>query len=151
MRWHPDTRWGIVALGNRTYAPMRPVCAEILDEIVRDEAPEAARARAIERLWPQTERAMALAESLLADWDDAALDAMAAMNLDLDQSRSERREAWQALAAGTVRRDAASVTSRSPAHARWSVVTDRGPVELDVLLTAEKEPRIQALTARALG
>jgi hypothetical protein len=43
------------------------------------------------------------------------------------------------------------VTSRSPAHARWTVVTDRGPVELDVLLTAEKEPRIQALTARALG
>ena len=151
MRWHPDTRWGIVALGNRTYAPMRPVCAEILEEIVRDEAPEAARARAIERLWPQTERAMALAESLLADWDDAALDAMAAMNLDLDQSRVERREAWQALAAGTARRDASSVTSRSPAHARWTVVTERGPVELDVLLTAEREPRIQALTARALG
>jgi hypothetical protein len=43
------------------------------------------------------------------------------------------------------------VTSRSPAHARWTVVPDRGPVELDVLLTAEKEPRIQALTARALG
>jgi CubicO group peptidase (beta-lactamase class C family) len=150
MRWHPDTRWGIVALGNRTYAPMRPVCAEILDEIVRDEAPEAARARAIERLWPQTERAMALAESLLADWDDAALDAMAAMNLDLDQSRSERREAWQALAAGTVRRDAASVTSRSPAHARWTVLTETGPVELDVLLTAERDPRIQALAARPL-
>ena len=151
MRWHPDTRWGIVALGNRTYAPMRPVCAEILEEIVGDEAPEAARARAIERLWPQTERAMALAESLLADWDDAALDAMAAMNLDLDQSRVERRGAWQALAAGTARRDASSVTSRSPAHARWTVVTERGAVELDVLLTAEREPRIQALTARALG
>jgi CubicO group peptidase (beta-lactamase class C family) len=150
MRWHPDTRWGIVALGSRTYAPMRPVCAEILDEIVREEAPEAARARAIERLWPQTERAMGLAESLLVEWDDAALDDMAATNLDLDQMRAERRESWRALAAGTARRDPASVTSRSPAHARWTVLTETGPVELDVLLTAERDPRIQALAARPL-
>ena len=150
MRWHPDTRWGVVALANRTYAPMRPVCAQILEEIVKDEAPEAARERAVERLWPRTERAMLLAESLLVEWDDAALDAMAAMNLDLDQSRAERREAWQALSSGSVRRDAASVTSRSPAHARWTVVTQAGPVELDVLLTAEHEPRIQALAARPI-
>jgi hypothetical protein len=118
---------------------------------VAEEAADAARVRAVDRLWPQTEQAMVLAEALLAEWDDAALDAAAAINLDLDQSRVERREAWQALAAGTAWRDTSSVMSRSPAHARWTVVTERGPVELDVLLTAEREPRIQALTARALG
>lgn len=148
MRWHPDTRWGIVALGNRTYAPMRHACADALAAIVHDEAGEASRVRAVDRLWPQTERAMALAESLLEEWDDAALDSAAAINLDLDQARDERRRAWQALAAGSVRRDPASVTSRSPAHARWTVATDDGLVELDVLLTGEREPGIQALTAR---
>jgi len=150
MRWHPSTRWAIVALANRTYAPMRVLCAEILAKIVSDEAREASRLRAIERLWPQTERAMDLLEALLVEWDDTALDAMAAVNLDLDQARHERRDAWQFLAAGTVRRDPASVISRSPAHARWTVMTDAGRVELDVLLTGEREPRIQALAARLL-
>lgn len=151
MRWHPDTRWAVVALGNRTYAPMRLVCAEALSEIVADEAAEAARLRAIDRLWPQTERAMDVAESLLAEWDDAALDAIAAVNLDLDQSRAERRHAWSALGAGAVRRDVASVTSRSPAQARWIVASDVGRFELDVLLTGEREPRLQAMAARPLG
>ncbi len=150
MRWHPDTRWAVVALANRTYAPMRLACADALAAIVADEAHEAARVRAVDRLWPQTEQAMALAEQLLSHWDDAALDAMAAINLDLDQARAERRQAWQSLRAGTVSRDASSVTSRSPAHARWAVATDRGRVELDVLLTGEREPRIQSLSARSL-
>ena len=150
MRWHPDTRWAVVALGNRTYAPMRLVCAEALSEIVADEAPEAARLRALDRLWPQTERAMDLAESLLEEWDDEALDAIAAVNLDLDQPRPERREAWRALAAGRARRDGASVTSRGPAHARWTVDSAHGRVELEVLLTGEREPRLQSLVARPL-
>lgn len=151
MRWHPDTRWAVVALGNRTYAPMRLVCAEALSEIVADEAADAARQRAIDRLWPQTERAMDVAESLLAEWDDVLFDTVAAVNLDLDQPRAERRQAWQALSAGSVIRDVASVTSRSPAHAHWIVASDGGRVELDVLLTGEREPRIQALAARPLN
>ncbi len=148
MRWHPDTRWGVVALANRTYAPMRDACASALAEIVAEEAADAARVRAVDRLWPQTEQAMVLAEALLAEWDDAALDAMAAVNLDLDQGRDERRSAWQSLAAGGVVRDGVSVISRSPAHARWIVATDGGRVELEVLLTGEREPRIQTLVAR---
>jgi CubicO group peptidase (beta-lactamase class C family) len=148
MRWHPDTRWGVVGLANRTYAPMRDACASALAELVAEEAADAARVRAIDRLWPQTEQAMVLAEALLAEWDDAALDAMAAINLDLDKGRDERRSAWQALAASEVVRDAMSVTSRSPAQARWIVATDMGRVELEVLLTGEREPRIQSLTAR---
>ncbi len=148
MRWHPDTRWGVVGLANRTYAPMRDACASALAELVAEEAADAARVRAIDRLWPQTEQAMVLAEALLAEWDDAALDAVAAINLDLDKGRDERRSAWQALAASEVVRDAMSVTSRSPAQARWIVATDMGRVELEVLLTGEREPRIQSLTAR---
>ena len=151
MRWHPDTRWAVVALGSRTYAPMRLVCAEALSEIVFSEASDAARQRAIDRMWPQTERAMDVAESLLTEWDDAALDAIAAVNLDLDQSRAERRQAWQGLSAGVVRRDAATVTSRSPAHARWIVDSGSGRIELDVQLTGEREPRLQSLVARPLG
>ena len=148
MRWHPATRWGVVALANRTYAPMRIACAEALAAIVADEAAEAARMRSIDRLWPQTERAMLLAESLLVAWDDDALDDVAAVNLDLDQSRAERRAEWESLGVDSLVRDLGSVTSRSPAHARWRVLTEGGPVDMDVLLTGEREPRIQAMTAR---
>ena len=150
MRWHPDTRWGVIALANRTYAPVRLACAEALAAIVADEAAEAARVRGVDGLWPQTEQAMRLAEALLVDFDDAALDAVAAVNLDLDQRRQDRRRAWQELGVRQVRREITSVSSRSPAHARWRVSTDAGPIELDVLLTAEREPRIQALAARRL-
>ena len=149
MRWHPDTRWAIVALANRTYAPMRQACAEALVEIVAEDAAESARLRSIDRLWPQTEEAMALAETLLVRWDDSALDARAAMNLDLDVAREERRAHWEGLGATGVRRETATVTSSSPAHARWTVMTDAGPRELEVRLTAEREPRIQSLSARA--
>lgn len=147
MRWHPDTRWAVVALANRTYAPMRSACATVLSEIVADEAAVAARERSIARLWPQTEQAMALVEGLLLDWDDVALDAAAAVNLDLDQSRRERREAWAALGVRSLEREVGSVWTRSPAHAHWRVRTDVGPIELDVILTGERAPRIQSMSA----
>ncbi len=147
MRWHPDTRWAVVALGNRTYAPMRSVCAQALADIVADEAAAAARARAVTRLWPQTEEAMTLLEALLVEWDDDALDRAAAANLDLDQSRDERRQAWAALGVRSLERDKGSVWSRSPAHAHWTVRADIGLVELDVLMTGERTPRIQAMSS----
>lgn len=147
MRWHPDTRWAVVALANRTYAPMRVACAQALSEIVADEAAEIARLRAVDRLWPQTEQAMLLVESLLAEWDDTALDAAAALNLDQDQARAERREQWRSLGVSSVRRDPGSIASPSPAQATWTVITDVGAVQLGVLLTGERQPRIQAMTA----
>lgn len=151
MRWHPDTRWGVVALANRTYAPIRRACAQALAAIVRDEAPAMRRQRAEDRLWPQTRQAMDLAESLLLRWDDSALDRTSAVNLDLDQPRDERRHHWQQWGVGSVARRAGQVTSRSPAHACWQVDTDRGVIELDVSLTAERPPNIQSISAKRPG
>lgn len=150
MRWHPDTRWGVVGLANRTYAPIRQACAQALAEIVTDEAADMRRQRAEDRLWPQTTQAMGLAESLLIRWDDDALDAVSAINLDLDQARDDRRRHWQQWGVGRVARAPGQVTSRSPAHACWRVDTDRGVIELEVLLTAERPPRIQSISAQGL-
>ncbi|MGI9196980.1 MAG: serine hydrolase domain-containing protein [Candidatus Nanopelagicales bacterium] len=151
MRWHPDTRWAIVGLANRTYAPMGKVCAEILQAIVEDDAPAAMRERERARLWPATRQAMEVAESLLLQWDDALVDRAGAMNLDLDQPRDERQRHWQRLTedCGPFTRVADSVETRSPAHARWRMRGERGDVWLEVLLTPEREPRIQTLLASA--
>ncbi|MFM7599420.1 MAG: serine hydrolase domain-containing protein [Actinomycetota bacterium] len=149
MRWHPDTRWGIVALGNRTYANMRKVCADVLAEIVDEGAHAARRTREAEALWPITERGMGVAETLLGAWDDALVDQHGAMNLDLDQPRDERRRAWQRLTTerGPFEPVSDTLTSRSPAHARWRMRGESGDVWLEVLMTPEREPRIQTLAA----
>ena len=147
MRWHPDTRWGIVALANRTYAPMGKVCAEILNAVVEDEAATARQQREWSAMWPATRRAMRTAEALLAQWDDDVVDAAVAMNVDLDQPRVERRDVWSALAdeRGPFDRIDASVESKSPAHARWRMRGERGDVWLEVLMTPDREPRMQTL------
>ena len=149
MRWHPDTRWAIVALANRTYAPMGRVCGPILDAIVEGDAADARRERAAVGLWSQTRAAMAVAESLLETWDDALLDAHAAVNLDLDQWRDDRRATWARLSveSGPFARVPDSIQSGSPAHARWRMSGARGDVWLEVLLTPESIPRIQTLRA----
>lgn len=148
MRWHPRTGWGIVALGNRTYAPLGRACTQILNELVDAEPLTAERVHA--GLWPQTQAAMDLAEALLRQWDDGALDAHAAMNLDLDQSRHERRAIWQQVGErlGPFERD--SIESTSPAHARWIVTADNRQVQLEVLMSPESPPRIQALRVNAV-
>lgn len=144
MRWHPATGWGIVALANRTYAPMGKVCGEVLSDIVAAERADARASSDPADLWPQTQAAIDLAESLLSEWDDSSLDAIAAMNLDMDQPRDERREQWEELAAlGPFVQG--SLASDSPAHARRVMVGAHGDLRIDVLMSPESPPRMQAL------
>ena len=153
MRWHPESGWGVVALGNRTYAPMGKVAPIILADIVREDAADRSRQAARAAMWPQTIAAMDVAESLLAEWDDALLDQHAAVNLDMDRPRAERRADWQRVAAqtaGFVRRSD-SIESRSPAHARWCVAGPGGEAWLEVLLSPERPPRIQTLAITGPG
>jgi CubicO group peptidase (beta-lactamase class C family) len=149
MRWHPQSGWGIVALANRTYAPMGKACAALLDEIVSETAADDFE-NVLGTLWPETAAAMNLAESLLNQWNDSALDEIASMNLDLDQPRSERQAHWQELTAlGPFVRG--SVSSASPAHARWTMSGDRGDVRIEVLMSPESPPRLQALRIEDLN
>jgi CubicO group peptidase (beta-lactamase class C family) len=146
MRWHPATGYGVVALSNRTYAPMGLLVEQVGNALVADAEP---LVPAVERMWPVTREAMDVAESLLCAWNDELADAWFAHNLDLDQARAERRDAVRDLAANFVTRDDCSVSSRSPAHARWEVRTERGDVLLELLMSPDREPRIQTLTYRS--
>ena len=145
MRWHQGTGWAIVGLGNRSYAHMRRVCGAILGEIVAGTP-----VVPVATLWVETEVAMAVAESLVNSWDDTLADAHLAMNVDLDFPRAERRAEWQRAAAelGPLRRANSPVESDSPAHVRWWVEGEGGRAQLEVLLTPEREPRIQALMVK---
>jgi len=143
MRWHGASGWAVVAMGNRTYANVRAACTAAMAEIL------AATPSATEPdLWPETRDAMGMAEVLLRDWDDALLDRHAAVNVDLDRPRAERRAEWARVGAGLgpLSRTADPVESDSPAHARWWVEGPGGRVRLEVRLSPERPPLVQTLT-----
>ena len=96
MRWLPDRRVGVVALANLTYAPMRVLTRDILEDLAdRDELPpphevfvSAALAAACGGL-----------ERLLRDWDEQLFDDLFADNVLLDNDQHERRAAAAQLRA----------------------------------------------------
>jgi CubicO group peptidase (beta-lactamase class C family) len=145
MRWHPESGWGIVALGNRTYAPMMPAASEAMNAIIRDHFN--ADANVESKLWPETVKAMSAVEELLVAGNQSIADEWFAVNMDLDQPRSERMTAL----AGVVRngskisRVSESLKSTTPAHAKWQVTSDDGLIEIEILLTPTKPPKVQAL------
>lgn len=143
MRWHPASGLSVIALSNRTYAPMTPLADRVLRDLVAAEPKRAP----LHSLWPETVAAMGIAESLLSQWDSALADQHFAHNMDLDMSRSERRyqAAEMSQAIGAFNRDPASLESRTPAHARWIVEGRSGKVRIEVLMSPDPVPRIQSL------
>jgi len=150
MRWHAATGIGVVALSNRTYAPMTQLAERVISELVAHAEPLRS---AVEGLWPETLEAMAIAEALLSQWDSALADRHFAHNMDLDRNRSERRNEASELsqAIGAFTRDPATVESRTPAHARWIVAGRAGRARLEVLMSPDPSPRIQVLRFEAVS
>ena len=145
MRWHPQSGWGIVALGNRTYAPMMPVASEAMNLIVRDHAP--ARTYSESDLWFETASAMNAIEDLLQNWNDQTADAWFAVNMDLDQPRHERMSSIIEIVgnASAITRIPGTLSSTTPAHAKWQVSSDSGLVEIEILMSPTVPPKIQTL------
>ena len=145
MRWHPQSGWGIVALGNRTYAAMLPAATEALATIVRDYTP--AKIHSESDVWFETASAMNVVEGLLGDWSDKLADEWFAVNMDLDQPRSERAAAVAAIGSGsaTISRVPGSLSTTTPAHAKWQVLSDSGPIDIEILMSPTMQPKIQTL------
>lgn len=145
MRWHAQSGWAVILLANRTYANMRRVGEETMNDLVA-QFPGATDPQ----LWPRTLDAMDVCESLLLRWDDALADEWFSMNVDLDQAREERRDVWRRAGEGMTSLTRESVTSQSPAYASWTVSDGATKVRLELLLSPEATPRLQALSARRL-
>jgi hypothetical protein len=145
MRWHPESGWGIVALGNRTYAPMMLAASEALNIIVRDHVP--AKTYSESDIWFETTSAMDDIEGLLRNWDNQLADDWFAVNMDLDQPRNERMAAVTAVTGEPteVTRVPGSLSSTTPAHAKWQVSCGSSLVEIEILLTPTKPTKIQTL------
>ncbi len=150
MRWHPASGLAIVALGNRTYAPMRSFATTVLAETV---AEMPLQTDVLATLWPATRAAMDVVEGLARAWDDALADAHFASNVDLDRPRDERRAELARIVAelGPFARIERSVTSQTPADAMWRVRGPHGEASFELLMTPERPPRIQLVACEKIA
>jgi CubicO group peptidase (beta-lactamase class C family) len=150
MAWHPASGLGVIGLGNLRYAPMRGPVGEAARDLVRADGRPRRRPVAI----PSIARARHAVDALLARWDDAAADALFAMNVDLDLPRAMRREAVAAAieaVGGRLRADAARpVTSGTPAELIWWLRGERGWLRVRILGTPESTPSVQTLEVAAV-
>ena len=142
MEWLPEHGLGIVALGNRTYAPMRPAASEALRRLV-----QASSAPARQRLpAPALVAAQAGINQLVARWDEALADSLFAENFFLDEDRDQRRATLAALTLrhGALRTDGALRVTNA-LRGRWRLIGQRGRCWLWISLAPTTPPRVQAL------
>jgi CubicO group peptidase (beta-lactamase class C family) len=138
MRWHPATGTGVIAFGNSTYARMQSLTARLLGTIVR-ERPAIAP-------WPATVAARDAVTSLLGSWDDAAADRLFTPNVAWDSPYAERRAALDRIKAriGDFADDKAYQPQfPTPARCRWRLTGEHGTVQVQIMLTPERSPRVQ--------
>lgn len=154
MRWHPASGWGLIALGNCTYAPMHIPVAEALARLVtQSEADDRVKPTTRVVPWPQTVAAMDISEHLMRGDDSGLTDSVWSPNMDLDIPRAERMAALALVRAalGDTTRVESSVQFPSPARATWTIRGDAGSARLELWMTPERLPRIQKLIATELS
>lgn len=150
MRWHPASGVGVIALGNRTYAPMSTYAAEALAALV---SREAAPVRTVVP-WGATRTAGGQMEDLLRAWDDDLAAEAFAFNVDLDEPFDRRRAEIERIRErhGALSPDQdLPAESDSPAHLVWWLRGERGGrVRVEILLTGERPPRVQTFGLRSV-
>jgi len=147
MRWHQNSGWAIVALGNFTYAPMRVIGTRIINHIahldMKSNVPK-------QEMNSATQEAMSAVNSLINNWDNELADKWFTENMDLDQPRAERIADFAKLTAGLSRWDLVegSISAPTPSYVKWSVACQDTILEVELLMSPEKSQRIQKLTLK---
>lgn len=94
MRWHPASGLGIVALANRTYAPVGKVATAALADLVGALDPASAK----NPLEPALHRAREAVTALLNEWDDEVVRACFTRTVGEDEPWERRRTEARQLA-----------------------------------------------------
>ena len=93
MRWHPQSGYGVIALGNLTYAPMNELATEVMNKIVVEV--NALPATKELDIWNSTQKAVETVVRLLNKWDENIADKNFAMNVDMDKPREDREKEFK--------------------------------------------------------
>jgi CubicO group peptidase (beta-lactamase class C family) len=147
MRWHQNSGWAIIALGNVTYAPMRVIGTRIINYLahldMKSNVPK-------QEMNSATKEAMSAVNSLINNWDNELADKWFTENMDLDQPRAERIADFAKLTAGLSKWNLVegSISAPTPSYVKWSVACQDKILEVELLMSPEKSQRIQKLTLR---
>ena len=148
MRWFPDHGVGIVALGNLTYTSWGAPTEQVLDLLARTGALVARQPTPA----PILVTRQAQVSRLVARWDDALADSLAAMNLFLDESKPRRRAAIERLraAAGEGCREEGSLVAENALRGRWRMRCASGDLRVTITLAPTEPARVQFLDVRPM-
>ena len=143
MRWLPDQGVGIVAMGNLTYTGWGPMAEQALGMLA---ATGALTTRPAEPAPVLLQRQAQVAQ-LVARWDDALADSVAAMNLYLDESKDRRRAAIGRLLAqaGDDCKPEGALLAENALRGRWRMRCSRGDLRVAITLAPTQPARVQAL------
>ena len=143
MRWLPEYGVGIVALGNLTYTGWGGVAEQALDLMARTgglvaRAPQPA---------PVLETRREQVTRLVARWDDALADSVAAMNLYLDESKVRRRAALERLRqqVGGECRPEGAFEVENALRGRWRMRCRDGDLRVAITLAPTEPALVQFL------
>jgi len=147
MLWLPDYGAGIVAFGNVTYTSWTRVTNSAMEALVKTAG--------LQPRQPQPSPALVEARNnvsrLIAKWDDALADRIAAENLFLDQTRARRRAEIEQLktSVGACRPEVAAFDLVENAlRGSWTMVCDKGRLQVAITLAPTTPPTVQFLSVR---
>jgi hypothetical protein len=143
MRWLPDQGVGIVAMGNLTYTGWGTMAEQALGMLASTGALTVRPAQPA----PVLLQRQAQVAQLVARWDDALADTVAAMNLYLDESKERRRAAIGRLLtqAGDDCRPDGPLLAENALRGRWRMRCSRGDLRVAITLAPTQPARVQAL------
>ena len=144
MQWLPDYGVGIIAFGNLTYTGWTRTATSALETLARDGRIKPRPVQPSEALTD----AQAAVSQLVAKWDAALADRIAAGNLYLDQSKERRRASIEALRAkaGACRAPNGFDYVENALRGRWTLQCERENIQIAVTLAPTMPPKVQYLS-----
>ena len=144
MRWHPQSGYGVIALGNLTYAPMNELATEVMNKIVVEV--NALPATKELDIWNSTQKAVETVVRLLNKWDENIADKNFAMNVDMDKPREDREKEFKKVNTKLGKFKIKDIKSDSPATAKAELKGSKGSIFVEVQMSPEKDNKIQKIT-----
>jgi hypothetical protein len=146
MTWLPDYGVGVIAFGNLTYTSWGRVATNALDLLTTTGG--------LKPRPPTPSPALVAARNnvshLVAAWDDALADHIAAENLFLDQSKARRKAEIDRLRAtvGACAPGGDFDLVENALRGQWTMNCERGKLEVAITLAPTMPPAVQFLSVR---
>ena len=143
MRWLPEYGVGIVAFGNLTYTGWGGAFDNAFELLAKTGGLQPR----VQQPSPALVEARDAVSRLIARWDDAEADRIAAENLFLDRSKQKRRAEFEDIQSklGVCHSDGRFDVVQNALRGEWTMTCERGKARASITLAPTMPPRVQFL------